>query len=211
MIAFIDCYINTPVNTCINQFTENTLIPSTYHMISKFGLESLINIKTPTCYIILGSAAHISENHPWQQELLNFIIPKLENGIPVLGICYGHQLVADYYGCKIDYINRDKEHLKTVRDINLISPIGNLLPTTLRLAYSHSQVIKELSNNFEAIGHSRFSAFEIIKHKIFPFIGIQAHPEASVNFITKELNRINDSERILNDGLHFLSEYYRSF
>ena len=210
MIAFIDCYIDTPVFNCVNQFVEQTNIPSTYHVPSKFGTDSLNAIKDPKCFVVLGSAAHVTENPVWQSELLNFIIPKLESGVPVLGICYGHQLLAQHYGCRVDYINFAKENFKELRAVQLNKAIGNLIPQTLHMAYAHSQVVKEISNQIEAIGHSNFSEFEIIKHKTLPFLGTQAHPEASRAYLKNELMVGEHLNKVINDGQSFISEFYYS-
>lgn len=209
MIAFIDCYIETPVNHCVNQFTEKSLIPSTYHMVSQFGIESLLNIEEPICYIILGSAAHVSDKYKWQEDLLKFIIPKLNKGIPVLGLCYGHQLLAKYFGSEISYICEDESISKQARTVKLTKGLWSFeLNKQFKLGYAHAQVISKLGSNLEELGCSSSFNFEIIKHRTLPFFGTQAHPEASISFLKEDAQIQIEVEEILNDGYEFLLEFY---
>jgi GMP synthase-like glutamine amidotransferase len=208
MISFIDCYINDPVNNCVNQFVENTGIAATYHIASKFGTESLKSSKDPKCYVILGSAAHVTENNNWQKELLEFIIPKLESGIPVLGICYGHQLIAHYYGCEVGYIDEKETNYTELREVSLDHQIWDLKPQILHLSYAHSQLVRSLSDQFEELGHSKLFRNEIIKHKTLPFFGTQSHPEASLDFLKNKVQAGDLLEKSLSDGLKFIKSFY---
>ena len=208
MLAFIDCFAQIPVNNCVNAFTENTGIPSTYHQPSQYGFESLKQIKEPSKIIILGSAAHVTDNPPWQEDLLKYVIPRLESGTPTMGICYGHQLIAHHYGCTIDYINKEKTSIKETRDIVLEQDLfGYSSGAKLHFAYAHAQYITNLSDQFIAIGKSYLSPFEIIKHKNLPYLGTQAHPEASYPFIKDETGTKNNVDEIVAMGAQFLASF----
>ena len=122
--AFIDCFINDPANHCVNDIALKNKITASYHMPSKFGFNSLKALSHVDGFIILGSASHISEKLKWHKELLDFIIPQIEKNIPTLGICFGHQLIADYYGCEIDYIQKDKKIFSVTRELNFKEDFG---------------------------------------------------------------------------------------
>lgn len=211
-ISFIDCYIETPVHNCVNDFIIKNQSLSTYHMASTFGLRSLEDESTPKAYVILGSASHLSQNLSWHKELAQFIDSKLRENIPVLGICFGHQLMADFYGCEVGFIHEDEKTYKEAREVKLINDCYDIKKgTELTLAFCHSQVVKNLSSDFKNIATSNLFENEIIQHKSLPFIGIQAHPEASMNFLLKEAHESQEnSVKAKRDGETFLS-YFNSW
>lgn len=209
MISFIDCYIESPVNHSVNHFVQNSAIPSTYHMISQFGFESLLQETAPNAYIILGSAAYVSENRSWQKELLNFIIPKLESGVPVLGICYGHQLIASHYGSKVEFNTPKRTSYNEAREITVKKPFWKYNQgDTITLPYAHSQVITELHADFESLANSSRFENEIIRHKSLPFYGTQSHPEASLKFLKEDSSITTNFEPLLKDGMDFIKGFY---
>ncbi len=209
MLAFIDCYLESPANHCVNRFIEQTKIPATYHIPSKFGQTSLENLNEATAYIILGSATHVTDRPDWQSPLADFIDQKLQEGFPVLGICYGHQLMAHYYGCELDFIFEDKKVLKEARKINIKTPFWNYSTGTIELPYAHGQIISKLSDQFEELAYSQYPN-EIIRHRTLPFYGIQAHPEASLNFLKTQTHiEEQNINTVLTYGLEFLKSFYK--
>ena len=211
-ISFIDCYSETPVITCFNDFITRTKCISTYHMASQFGLKSLEVEPTPKAYVILGSASHVNQRLPWHKDLAIFIDQKLKLGIPVLGICFGHQLMADFYGCNVGYIDEKETSYKEAREIYLTDECyGIKKDSKLTLAYCHSQIVIELSKDFKELAYSNLFNNEIIKHNTLPFIGTQAHPEASMNFLNNETNASDELKKIAkSDGDKYLDHFILS-
>jgi GMP synthase-like glutamine amidotransferase len=56
-------------------------------------------------YILTGSAAGVYEDHPWIEPLRAWL-RAMDKATPVMGICFGHQIMADAYGGKV--IKSDK-------------------------------------------------------------------------------------------------------
>lgn len=211
-IAFIDPFGQSPVNKCVNTFILKSGLPCTYHMPSQFGLNSLETLEQATAYIILGSIAHVTRDLQWQKELINFIIPKIESGIPTLGICYGHQLIAHHYGCKVDYIQNDHFKFNEVREVKFIQDaLGKKNGDKITLAYSHSQMVHAITDKFEHFATSNRSKYDGLKLKGLPYWSLQAHPEASLQFITEEAME-SDSillQKVLNDSYSLLEGFIK--
>lgn len=195
-IAFIDCFIETPVNHCVNDFIIRSKFACTYHMPSKYGMDSLNSLGASDAYIVLGSASHVSDKLPWHQKLLEFLIPKLENGTPVLGICFGHQLLANHYGCEVDYINNDRSIMTETRTITITSnQMGLEKDLSLELPFAHAQVVTKLSSQMQSFASSKLSPHEALKHIKYPLWSFQAHPEASEKFIREDAN-VKDLKKV---------------
>ncbi|MGI0069189.1 MAG: glutamine-hydrolyzing GMP synthase [Nitrosopumilaceae archaeon] len=96
-------------------------------------------------------------------------------GLPVLGICYGHQLIVNNFGGKIKRANKEygSSVLNIDNDSDLLSGIGK----STRAWMSHGDAAESLPNGFEIIGHTQNSFAAAIANKQKLIYGIQFHPE----------------------------------
>ncbi len=210
-IAFIDNFINEPVNHCVNTFSERFLVPTTYHQPARFGFESLKSMDKPQGIVILGSASHIHEQLDWQKEMAEWIDKWCEQKIPILGICFGHQLLAHHFGGEVGYHSEPIDNAQVVRKVELTEDLWQFKKgEELFLPYAHEQIVTKLPAGFISLAKSNDFSFEIIKHKSLPIFSLQAHPESSSSFIDKIIKGTdleNSSAKVLKDG----SEVLRGF
>jgi GMP synthase (glutamine-hydrolysing) len=99
-----------------------------------------------------------------------------ELGLPILGICYGMQLMAHHLGGKVEYSER-REYGRGQLHLTKKSPLFTGLGETIDIWNSHGDNLTKLPPGFHAIGrtdNSPFAAIENARKKIF---GIQFHPE----------------------------------
>ena len=118
-----------------------------------------------------------------------------ELGIPVLGICYGMQLMSDHFGGIIDS-NVKKEYGQCEIAINNNVPLFDGLSSTEQVLMSHGDTVKVCPKGFEVIAKSGEAIAGIgnIERKMY---GVQFHPEVDLteegmkmleNFIRKVAN-----------------------
>ncbi len=95
--------------------------------------------------------------------------------LPLLGICYGHQLIVNKYGGKIKRANKEYgSSLLTIdNDEDLLSGIGE----SVRAWMSHSDEAEEIPPGFHVIGHTESAKAAAIASKEKSIYGIQFHPE----------------------------------
>jgi len=95
--------------------------------------------------------------------------------IPILGICYGHQIIVNNFGGKIKRAN--KEYGSSVLTIDSNSDILNGIGDSVRAWMSHGDEAEDVPEDFEIIGHTESSRSAAIANKQKTIFGIQFHPE----------------------------------
>jgi len=95
--------------------------------------------------------------------------------IPILGICYGHQIIVNNFGGKVKRAN--KEYGSAVLSIDDNSDIFSGVGDSIRAWMSHGDEAKVVPDNFEIIGHTENARAAAISNKQKTVYGIQFHPE----------------------------------
>ena len=95
--------------------------------------------------------------------------------VPILGICYGHQIIVNNFGGKIKRAN--KEYGSSVLTIDNNSDILNGIGDSVRAWMSHGDEAENIPEDFEIIGHTESSRSAAIANKQKTVFGIQFHPE----------------------------------
>jgi GMP synthase (glutamine-hydrolysing) len=98
-------------------------------------------------------------------------------GLPILGICYGVQVLAQFLGGKVEK-GLKREYGKgtlTVRDRGCRLFAG--LPGTLQVWNSHGDKLTRLPAGFRSVATTENSDYAAIEHKTKRLYGLQFHPE----------------------------------
>jgi GMP synthase (glutamine-hydrolysing) len=101
-----------------------------------------------------------------------------ELDVPVLGICYGMQLMAHLFGGSVESgLEREYglSHMKVESQEGILSGFapGEPIPVWM----SHGDRLEKLPEGFKVIATSDNSPFAVMKHEEKPFYGVQFHPE----------------------------------
>ena len=102
----------------------------------------------------------------------------LELGVPVLGICYGLQLIAHLLGGQVARSGRREYGHGTLR-ITDKSRLFAGLPKTIRVWNSHGDGLTRLPEGFEVVAKTENSDYAVIEHPGQAIFGLQFHPEVS--------------------------------
>jgi GMP synthase (glutamine-hydrolysing) len=107
--------------------------------------------------------------------------PKPDNkifdlGIPILGICYGHQLIVDNFKGRIKKSNK-REYGKAILQIDDKTDLFKGLTDRFNCWMSHSDVAEQIPSNFKVLAHTDNSFSAAIGNQEKNFYGLQFHPE----------------------------------
>jgi len=95
--------------------------------------------------------------------------------LPLLGICYGHQLIVNKYGGKVKRAN--KEYGSSLLSIDNNKDLLNGIGESVRAWMSHGDEAEEIPPGFEVIGHTEGAKAAAIASEEKSVYGIQFHPE----------------------------------
>ena len=108
--------------------------------------------------------------------------------IPILGICYGWQLIAHLFGVGGKVKSCSKEYGPAeIRIMNYESRIMDNLPKKFTVWVSHGDTVMEIPRGFEIIGSTRDVQAAFVVNEVKKIIGVQFHPEVEHTQFGREI------------------------
>ncbi len=98
-------------------------------------------------------------------------------GVPVLGICYGVQLFAQFLGGKVEKGLKREYGKSTLTIKDKSCALFAKLPSSLQVWNSHGDKLTKIPNGFKPVAVTENSEFAAIENRMQRLFGIQFHPE----------------------------------
>jgi len=100
----------------------------------------------------------------------------LDAELPILGLCYGHQLIAQMVGGKVEPA---KEREYGIAYVTINKPVGVLkgLNAKEKVWMSHGDTVFSIPADYEVLAHTENCPVAAFRHKNKPIYGLQWHPE----------------------------------
>jgi anthranilate synthase/aminodeoxychorismate synthase-like glutamine amidotransferase len=116
---------------------------------------------------------------PCQAGISKQVILRFAPEIPILGVCLGHQCIAEAYGGKVVRAGR-LMHGKSCMITHNGSPLFSDLPNPFEAGRYHSLVVERTSLPacLEITGESDDGEVMALRHREFSVLGVQFHPES---------------------------------
>lgn len=170
MILILNCGSSkTPyIEEIVDEFSD-------YQTVGILDIQG-IDFSTFKGVIISGAPLLITEIN--MEVYLKSMEKVVQSRLPILGICFGHQLLGLHFGAYGAKMKEDREF----REIEVIeaSPLFSKLPDIFYMQEDHCESIS-VAPNFKHIATSDTCVNEAMMHENLPYFGIQFHPEVSGN------------------------------
>lgn len=159
--------------------------------------------------IMSGSPESVTQAEPWMARAGDWMLEVAARGVPVLGVCFGHQLLAWRLGGAVVKNPRGRE-LGTVA-VTLTAegkgdPLFHGLPDVVGMQSTHEDHVEPLPPGATRLASTAVSAVQAFAHG--PRVrGVQFHPEmdqASTRWVVMDakLQLADDERRALHDQVH---------
>lgn len=145
--------------------------------------------------VVTGSEYHVYDRQRWVEASELFLRFALESETPVLGICYGHQLLADTLGGVVAEMDEREMGYRevAVTDRGWGSGLFEGLDERFRSFSSHLDHVRELPEGAAVLAENEYG-IQAFRSERFPAWGIQFHPEYSREMAGELLSNKDMSE-----------------
>lgn len=128
-----------------------------------------LKTQKPKALVLSGGPQSVFEDTTDYSTFLN------DHSLPILGICYGMQILGQFFGGKVEKGIQGEYGLATVKTLLGVTVPG--FPNKANVWMSHSDHVSELPKDFKLIFQSENGLTAGIKHITRPILGLQFHPE----------------------------------
>lgn len=144
--------------------------------------------------VITGSASMVTERLPWSEAAAGWIRNAMDADLPMLGVCYGHQLMSHALGGRVDYLPGGRE-MGTVRltlnESARQDALGAALPALFDAHATHEQSVLELPREAVSLARSERDPHHLVRYGKHA-VSTQFHPEFSAEVMRAYIRRRHD-------------------
>lgn len=131
--------------------------------------------------VITGSAAMVTDRDDWVVATQHWLELAIEQEIPVLGVCFGHQLLADMLGGQVDYNPKGRHMGISVCRLNQLGKQDQLLSQITDAEefdtfVSHQQAVMSAPESVTVLASCEYDNIHAFRYQANIW-GVQFHPE----------------------------------
>ena len=140
-----------------------------------------VNVRNIQEQYIAGIVLSGGPLNVYQKNKFSFDKKILKLGIPILGICFGHQVLSKELGGKVKQSKHREFGLAEIKKVSNSLLTKNFFNKKNKnnVWMSHADQVVKMPNNFKVVASSKNSKLTIIENNKDKFFGVQFHPEVT--------------------------------
>ena len=149
---------------------------------TEYGFGTVVSNPVDCDYIVItGSRRNVSSWEPWMNQVAELIKTAQ---VPIIGICFGHQIIATALGGKVERASEGSHFVSSVQysDGSVVNAV-----------FTHQDHVVD-AGELEVIGSAEHCAIAACQHPSRPIRTVQYHPEATSRILSEAL-RLGDMTR----------------
>jgi GMP synthase (glutamine-hydrolysing) len=123
--------------------------------------------------VITGSRASVYWDEPWIDALVQWTAEATSHDLPMLGVCYGHQVLAEALGGRVTDMGEYEIGYREIRIVDESDLFGGV-PDSFTAFTTHSDHVSELPPGAVLLAENDYGVHAFRKGNAF---GVQFHPE----------------------------------
>ena len=167
-------------------------------------------------WIVTGSRYSVYDDIGWILSFRDAIKKGLSLNIPMLGICFGHQIICDALGANVvknsmgwEIGSSDVSLTEKGRESNLF----NEFESVFSVYQSHQDIVKDVPDNVDVLAQNKYGVQSVSFNEIV--FGVQFHPEFSFDvmeaYYSIRIKKIDSKEKHFvsnqNDGVKVVNNF----
>jgi len=150
--------------------------------------------------VVTGSRSSVYWDRDWIRPLIEYVAAADEHGVPILGVCYGHQVLASALGGRVEDMGEYEIGYREIRrtgDDDLFESV----PESFTAFTSHSDAVTELPPGADLLAENDYGVHAFRRGDAW---GVQFHPEydpETATAITKEKDLSAERLQAVLDGI----------
>jgi GMP synthase-like glutamine amidotransferase len=152
----------------------------TFDTVSIAAGEPLPDVEGLEAILITGSPAGVYDPLGWIAPLEDFVRAAHDQQVPMVGVCFGHQLIAQALG---GTVRKSEKGWGIGRHVYDVAPDNGLIDgTRIALAASHQDQVIAPPAGARTILSSNFTPYAGLLYAVGTTLSVQPHPEFSVGY-----------------------------
>lgn len=115
---------------------------------------------------------------PSQAGIMLDLIKKYADSKPILGICLGHQAIAEAFGARLKNLDNVYHGVTSLIEITEEDYVFENLPASFNVGRYHSWVVTDMPSCLISTSKDENGNIMSLKHDTYDVRGIQFHPES---------------------------------